>query len=194
MRERKDCINDAVWIGETLFRRGKISGSTANISFLWEGTMYITASGTCMGRLTEYDFAAVTLEGRHLEGPKPSKEAGLHLRLYRAHKDVRAVIHAHSFYATLWSCLQEEKKRNVIPIYTPYLQMRLGDVGLVDYAPPGSVELFEAFERALDDRRGYLLKNHGPIVGDASLMEAFYALEELEESARIAWEMQKILV
>jgi ribulose-5-phosphate 4-epimerase/fuculose-1-phosphate aldolase len=65
--------------------------------------------------------------------------------------------------------------------------MKLGRVVYVPYAKPGSEELFSLFATALDSADGYLLANHGPLVGAKDMMEAFYALEELEESARIAW-------
>jgi ribulose-5-phosphate 4-epimerase/fuculose-1-phosphate aldolase len=68
--------------------------------------------------------------------------------------------------------------------------MRLGTVGLVPYAPPGSKELFALFTEHVKDSDGYLLKNHGPVVGAKDLMSAFACIEELEESARIAWELR----
>jgi len=68
--------------------------------------------------------------------------------------------------------------------------MRLGAVGLVPYAKPGSKELFQLFEERFQDSEGYLLENHGPVVGDKDILSAFYTLEELEESARIAWELR----
>ena len=65
--------------------------------------------------------------------------------------------------------------------------MKLGRVALVPYAPPGSEELFGLFSEHLSDTDGYLLANYGPIVGGKTIMDAFTALEELEESAKIAW-------
>ena len=69
--------------------------------------------------------------------------------------------------------------------------MKLGRVGLVPYAKPGSQELFAAFKKCVNNSEGYLLKNHGPVVGGEDLMSAFYNLEELEESAHIAWKLRK---
>ncbi len=65
--------------------------------------------------------------------------------------------------------------------------MKLGDIGLVEYAKPGSQELFQLFAHKVGEPNGYLLGNHGPIVGAVNLMEAYYGLEELEESCKIAW-------
>ena len=56
---------------------------------------------------------------------------------------------------------------------------------------PGSQALFDAFERCVDKSGGYLLKQHGAVVPGKNLMDAFYSLEELEESAKIAWMLRK---
>ena len=68
--------------------------------------------------------------------------------------------------------------------------MKLGPVGLVPYEKPGSEELFAAFGNALGKSSGFLLNRHGPVVPGRDVMDAFFRLEELEESARIAWELR----
>ena len=54
-------LRDAIWIGKSLFDRNKTSGSSANMSFLHDGKMYITKSGSCFGSLTEERMAAAPL-------------------------------------------------------------------------------------------------------------------------------------
>lgn len=179
----------AVWAAKSLFERGKTAGSTANLSFRHEGCIYISGSGTCFGTLKSEDFAVMDMDGNHVDGPAPSKEYPLHRLLYEK-KGVGAVIHVHSFYATLWSCLKHPDEADVIPGYTPYLKMKTGRIGLVPYAPPGSRELFQAFEEHIGRSEGYLLQNHGPVIGASDILSAFYSIEELEESARIAWHLR----
>ena len=194
MREDKELnekLETAVWIARSLFDRQKTSGASANLSFRHRNDIYISSTGSCFGRLTPDEFSRITLDGELIGGPLPSKEYPLHRKLYEKDGSIAAVIHIHSPYATLWSCLDHENVCDVLPAYTPYLKMRLGSVGLIPYAPPGSEELFELFELNMQKSNGYLLKNHGPIVGAKSLMEAFYCIEELEDSARIAWELEK---
>ena len=89
--------------------------------------------------------------------------------------------------AALWSCRKDLDENDAIPAFTPYLEMKLGKVACVPYAKPGSQELFDFFERELPKGEGFLLRNHGAIVGGKSIMEAFFRLEELEESARLAY-------
>ena len=179
-------IDTAIWIAKSLFSRNKTSGSSANMSFRQGNMVYITGSGSCFGNLKPEDFSSISIDGTHISGVKPSKEAPLHTMVYKAHNDVNAVIHTHSRYAVAWSCLKQLPD-NVIPDYTPYLKMKLGSVVLVPYEKPGSEELFKRFEERVHLAKGFLLKNHGPLAGGNSLMDAFYNLEELEESCTISW-------
>lgn len=181
---------EAIWIGKSLFERNKVTGSSANMSFIYGEKIYITGSGTCFGNLSKSDFSIVNRKGKITSRIKPSKELPLHQILYKKSTSIQAVIHTHSFYTTLWSCLNHKKENDIIPSYTPYLKIKLGNVGLVPYAKPGSQALFDLFEKRVHDGDGYILKNHGPIIGGKDLMSAFYCLEELEESARIAWKLR----
>lgn len=183
-------LEQAIWVGKSLFNRNKVSGSSANMSFFHKNRIYITRSGSCFGDLKNEDFVEIDIEGKVLDKKKPSKEFPLHTMYYRNKKFVQAVIHTHSMYSTLWSMIQHNNETDIIPSYTPYLKMKLGRVGLVQYHPPGSEDLFQAFKRNINNADGFILKNHGPIVGGESILDTFYILEELEESARIAWELK----
>lgn len=179
--------DEAIWIGKSLFERNKTSGSSANISFCHNGNIYISQSGSCFGTLNAEQFAIIDMEGKCISKNKPSKEWPLHLKIYNRKPDTGAVIHTHGTYAVLWSFIDAEDETDVIPAHTPYLNMKLGKVGMIPYKMPGTQELFNEFEARIMKSDGYLLKQHGAVVPGSSLMEAFYCLEELEESARIAW-------
>lgn len=188
-KELEQKLEQPIWAAKSLFDRGKTAGSTANISIRHKDCIYISGSGTCFGTLKREEFAVTDLNGNHIDGPKPSKELPLHKLLY-AYRDAGAVIHTHSFYAVLWSCLPHENRQDVIPDYTPYLRMKVGSVGMVPYGPPGSPELFSEFEKHIPCSDGYLLQNHGPVICGKDIMEAFCGIEELEESAKTAWHLR----
>lgn len=82
-------MNDAIWIAKELFDRGKATGSSANLSFLHDGHIYITGSGTCFGNLTTESFSEVSFQGQHLAGINPSKELPLHKLYYENRKKSR---------------------------------------------------------------------------------------------------------
>lgn len=183
-------IEQAIWICKTLFEQGKVTGSTSNLSFRHDDEIYITGTNVSFSRINKEDFSRIDFKGNVLSKKKPSKEYPMHLLLYRQDPSIGAVIHTHSFYSTLLSIVTKEVDMNCVPSYTPYLQMKVGDIALVEYAPPGSTELFNLFEKKLDQRRGYLLQNHGSVIAGKDLLQAFYGIEELEESCRLAWELR----
>lgn len=179
----------AVWVAQTLFKQRKTSGTTGNLSFRYGNSIFVTASNCCFGALTINDFAMISLDGKIMSEIQPSKEYPLHLMLY-TQTDIQAVIHTHSYYAVLWSLFADKSEPSCVPSYTPYLKLKLGNVRLVPYAPPGSQQLFQHFQQALGNYKGYLLKNHGPFVGGSSLKDAFASIEELEESSKLAWDLR----
>jgi len=189
----RELIQQAIDVCRLLFLRNKTSGSSANMSFLNEnGDVYVTASGTCFGLLKPEDFSLITKEGNLLSGRKPSKEVPAHLLFYRHCPEVRAVIHTHGRDAVLWSFTEGLDPDDCVPRHTPYLEMKVGNVGLVGYYKPGSEELFRAVEERLLTCKSsaLLLKQHGAFVGGRSILDAFYNLEELEESCGIARELK----
>ena len=180
-----------LWVSHSLFERGKATGSSANISFRHEQRIYISRSGSCFGTMEKEDFAVTDLDGMPLSDVLPSKEWPLHLALYQKSSDIGAVIHTHSTYSVLFSFLPAKSENDCIPPHTPYLKMKLGRVGLIPYEKPGSQALFSAFGERVLNSEGFLLKQHGPVVPGKTIMDAFYSLEELEDSTRIAWELYR---
>lgn len=200
-KELTNQLNEAIWVTRILFNRGKATGTSANISFRYEDSIYISGSGTCFGMLSPEKFAAVRcaeIEKYNYSmgslpsdsSVKPSKELPIHYLLYKKSPEIRAVVHTHSFYSTLISCLEHDNEQDIIPSYTPYLKMKVGRIGLVPYAQPGSKELYKYMEKRIYSSDGFILQNHGPIIAGKSLMDAFAGLEELEESAKIAWHLR----
>ena len=76
-------LEHACWVAHTLFQRNKATGSSANLSFRYQDTIYITSTGSCFGSLTPEDFSGMTLDGQLISGRKPSKEFPLHQAMYQ---------------------------------------------------------------------------------------------------------------
>jgi ribulose-5-phosphate 4-epimerase/fuculose-1-phosphate aldolase len=94
-------------------------------------------------------------------------------------------VHLHSTYATLISCLADVDPDDAIPPITPYVVMRVGRVPVVPYTLPGAPEVKPLILAKAPDHAAILLANHGPVVAAASLEAAVYAIEELEETAKL---------
>lgn len=112
-------LEQAVWVAHTLFQLGRTSGSSANLSFLHQGEIFITASGSCFGRLRAEEFAVIDMQGTSRNGKKPSKEWPLHRDYYGKDDAIQCVIHTHGALRVLWSCRKFDRDTDIIPATPP---------------------------------------------------------------------------
>jgi 3-dehydro-4-phosphotetronate decarboxylase len=159
--------------GRSLFERGLTAGSSGNISARTSSGFIATPTNSCLGFLDAGQLSVLDDDGRHVSGGAPTKELPLHFAFYKNRPETRAVVHLHSTYATALSCLSDVDPADAVPPITPYVVMRVGKVPVV------------AYTRALD-HAAVLLQNHGPVVSGPSLDSAVFAIEELEEAAKLA--------
>jgi 3-dehydro-4-phosphotetronate decarboxylase len=171
--------------GRSLFERGLTAGSSGNISVRFDDGYLVTPTNSCLGFLDPATISKLDGDGLYRSGDAPTKELPLHLAVYQARPGARAVVHLHATYATLIACLADTDPADAIPPITPYAVMRLGKVPVLPYARPGSADIVPAVLAQAADHSALLLANHGPVVAGASLDAAVYAMEELEEAARL---------
>jgi 3-dehydro-4-phosphotetronate decarboxylase len=171
--------------GRSIYDRGLTSGSSGNISVRVGDGILVTPTNSCLGRLSPNRISKIDLLGNCLSGDKPSKEAFLHLAMYRSRPSDQAIVHLHSTYSVAVSCLANVDTDDVLPPMTAYYVMRVGRLPLIGYYPPGDPALAGEVERVACTSRAMLLANHGPVVSAADLDSAVYAVEELEETARL---------
>jgi ribulose-5-phosphate 4-epimerase/fuculose-1-phosphate aldolase len=131
--------------------------------------------------LSRFDAA-----GQHIAGLKPTKEMPLHSAFYETRKSAGAVVHLHSCHSVAWSMMPEIDPDNVLPPLTPYAIMKLGKVQLLPFFMPGDAAMGEALRSLGGKRSAVLLANHGPVVAGKDVEAACNAIEELEETAKLA--------
>ncbi len=174
-------------LARSLFDRGYSVGTAGNISVRLPDGYLMTPTNSCLGRLDPARISKLGPDWSHLSGDRPSKEVFLHRAVLAARPEAGAVVHLHSTYATAVSCLAPEGGDAEIPPLTPYFVMRIGRrLPCVAYYRPGDAAMEPAVHQAALAAKALLLANHGPVVSGASLREAVYAAEELEEAARLA--------
>jgi ribulose-5-phosphate 4-epimerase/fuculose-1-phosphate aldolase len=173
-------------LAASLFARGFSVGSAGNISMRLDDGFLITPTNSSLGRLEPARISRLDGDFRHVGGDRPSKEVFMHRAFYRARREAGAVVHLHSTHATAVACLPDVDAGNPIPPLTPYFVMRVGRrMPVVPYYRPGDPSMEPAIHAAAQDARAVLLANHGPVVSGASLTDAVYAAEELEEAAKL---------
>lgn len=177
--------HDLVRLAKSLFDRGLTPGASGNISVRSGDIVLCTPTNSCLGFLDPERISKVSVAGEHISGDPPTKEMPLHLAIYAARPTARAVAHLHSTYATLLSCLASTDPDDAIAPITPYAVMRVGRVPVIPYVKPGDPAIVPLIRAKAPDHPAILLANHGPVVAGLSLEGAVYALEELEETAKL---------
>lgn len=171
--------------GRSLFERRLTPGRTGNLSVRIGDEVLITPTGTSLGGLEPGELAMIGLDGAHRFGPTASKEAFLHVAMYRARPEARAVVHLHSRHAVAVSCLADVDPEDVLPPLTAYFVMRVGRLPMLPYFAPGDVALGPVAERSAAEHQALLLANHGPIAAGVNLAAATDSIEEIEETAAL---------
>ncbi|MBS7541803.1 aldolase [Ancylobacter oerskovii] len=171
--------------GKSFFERGLTAGSSGNISARIDDGFIATPTNSCLGFLDPDRLSKLDAAGHHVAGDPPTKELPLHFAFYEG-RPCGAVVHLHATYATALSCLSDTDPANALIPLTPYAVMRVGRVPVLPYTRPGSADIKPLIVAVVADHCAALLENHGPIVSSATLDAAAYAIEELEEAAKLA--------
>lgn len=173
------------FFGRSIFDRGLTAGSSGNISVRLDDGWLMTPTNCCLGNLDPADISRLDQQGQLLSGKAPSKEFFLHEAFLNKRPQDTAVVHLHSTFATAVSCLADIDPFDVLPPLTPYSVMRFDKVALTPYHRPGDPKLGDEIAKVAAQYNAVLLANHGPVVAGASLEAAVYAMEELEETAKL---------
>src|ERR1700750_1900023 len=177
---------DICRLGRSLFERGLTPGSSGNISVkLDDGGYMVTPTNASLGFLDPAKLSRLSADSKLLSGDAPTKEVPLHSALYQTRSAARAVVHLHSTHSVALSMLPEIDPRAALPPMTPYYLMRCGATALVPYYRPGDPAVADAIKGLAGKYASVLLANHGPVVSGESLEGAVYAIEELEETAKL---------
>ena len=172
-------------LGRSLFERGLTPGSSGNISVRCDDGWLVTPTNASLGSLDPARLSRLDAAGRLVSGDAPTKEVPLHSALYETRVASRAVVHLHSTHSVALSMLPEIDPRAALPPMTPYYLMKCGATALVPYHRPGDPAVAEAIKGLAGKYSSVLLANHGPVVAGDSLEAAVFAMEELEETAKL---------
>ena len=178
---------DICFWAQSLFARGLTGGASGNISARTEdGGLLVTPTGSSFGRLDPARLSRFNAAGDLIGGDKPTKEMPLHAAFYETRRGAGAVVHLHSTHSVALSMMPDVDPDNMLPPLTAYSIMRLGKVVLLPYYRPGDPQMGEGVRGLAGRRSALVLANHGPVVAAKDLEAAVFAIEELEETARLA--------
>lgn len=176
--------------GKKLVESGLTKGTGGNLSIYnpEEGLMAISPSGIDYFDIRLEDIVVMDLEGNMVEGHrKPSSEYEMHKIFYEKRDDIYSVVHCHSVYSTTLSILRED-----IPASHYMIALAGKNVRCAEYATYGTKELADNAFKAMKDRYGVLLANHGLLTGADCIENAFNTAEELEYVAETYYRAKSI--
>ena len=174
-------------LAKSLFDRNLTHGSTGNISARTDdGGLLVSPTGTSFGRLDPARLSRFDARGTLISGDAPTKEMPLHSAFYDTRSTAGAVVHLHSCHSVALSMMPDVDADNFLPPLTPYAIMKLGKVKLLPFFLPGDPAMGAAVRGLAGKRSAVMLANHGPVVAGKDIEAACNAVEELEETARLA--------
>ena len=169
--------------GKKLVEDGHTRGTSGNISVFdrEQKLMAITPSGIDFFELSDEDIVILDMDGQVVEGNrKPSSEWYMHLIQYQNRDDINAVIHGHTIYGTVLSCLRE-----TLPASHYMIAVAGRDVRVAEYATFGTEALAQNALKGMVNRKAVFLANHGILAGESDLAKAYSVVEEVEYCAKL---------
>lgn len=185
---RKEVLTTAIGMLDA----GLVEGSDGNVSAKdpESGYIAITPSGLEYDRITPDDIVIVDVNRNVLWGNRaPSSETGGHCYLHQHRKDLFAVMHTHSYYATVFAIAGKE-----LPPATMGLAAHFG--GTIRCAPwtrTGSDAVGPSLIEALGQHgKAILMKNHGALCVAPSLKKVLSLAIALEQGAKLLYDAMVI--
>ncbi|WP_245585320.1 class II aldolase/adducin family protein [Pleomorphomonas koreensis] len=163
---------------------GVNQGTSGNVSVrIGDGRFLVTPTGIPYADMTEDQIVEMTFDGTYYGPCRPTSEWRFHRDILQRRTDIDTVIHTHSMFSTVISCL----RRDIPAVH--YMVAAAGgeDIRCAEYATFGSQALSDHALKALEGRLACLLANHGLIVLGADLRRALSLLVEVETIAAQYW-------
>jgi len=171
-------------VSKLAYREGLFAGTSGNLSALdrESGRVVITPTSIRYDVMTLEDMVVLSLDGSVVDGHrKPSSEWRMHLEIYRSRKDVGAVVHTHSPFATSFAVARKPVPLVLIEMI-PFIG---GDIPVAEFALPGSAELGLEALKVLEKRNACLLMNHGVLAIGTTIEQAHLRAVYTEDAAKI---------
>lgn len=175
---------DIVRYGRYAHRKNLLAAADGNISYRHsDDEIWITPSGRSKAWLTPEELARITTKNEILTG-SPSSERLMHLAIYNAVPEARAVFHAHPMTAIALSLARPDWTE--LPTDSlPEVIIAAGEIPIVPYARPGTQAMGDALLPYLPTCRLLILARHGAVCWGESIEAAYNGIERLEQICTI---------
>ncbi|OYT62202.1 MAG: hypothetical protein B6U69_02225 [Thermofilum sp. ex4484_15] len=169
-----DIKEEICLVMKLLYERGLIPSLGGNVSSKVGNYLWITPSSKFKANLTPEDLVKLSLDGKIIQGSKPSREWRMHVAIYRSRVDIYSIVHAHNpLTVGLYS------SQGLEGMIMEFLK-GLTKVSIVPELPAGSKELASAVAEASKEADLIILRGHGIVSLGKSPLEALNKVEVLE--------------
>src|SRR4051812_22526129 len=170
-------------IGRRIWHKGFCAGNEGNHSYrIGPDRVLCTPTGISKGFLKPDDICTVDMEGKQVAGKrKRTSEILMHLAIYKARPDVKAVVHSPPPHATAFAVAGVELPTCI----HPEAEVFLGAVKTAKYVTPGDTRLGESILPYVKDSNTIIMQSHGVVCFDPDLEQCYYKLEIVDAYARI---------
>ena len=164
--------------GKKLWLREYVDGNGGNISFRISDDYVICTPTLCSkGDMRAEDLSLVDLNNCRICGDRAqTSEILLHLEIYKAVPEAKAVIHCHPPYATAHAMAGIVPRGNLIPEQEVFV----GPVALAPYDTPGTLAFAQTVVPFVQDHNTVLLTNHGVVCWADTVTHAEWYVEVVE--------------
>ena len=181
--ERENLLNIAQKLIETGLNKGTAGNASMRLKESGSEGFLITPSGMAVEDMNAATMVQMQFDGSYEQGKIPSSEWRFHRDILASRKDVNAIVHTHSMFATTLACLHKD-----IPPFHYMIAVTGGNtIRCAPYALFGSQALSDNALVALIDRKACLLANHGMIALGRDLDDALAVTVEVENLCEQYW-------
>ena len=169
---------------------GGLRGFNGNVSRLWDcppfGTLILmTRAGVCKGRLNAADICLLRADGTLFSGGPASSEAAMHLAVYRARPDCRAVLHTHPPHLLALGIRLAGRMEDFLRLPLYESEVWRARLGVAPACAPGTTELAERVAEQARQYPAVWMSGHGLCACGETLAEALGLSEQLEHLAEV---------
>ena len=173
-----------VEIGRYAWQKGWVAANDGNISVrLDENHILCTPTGISKGMMKPEDLIVCDLAGTKVSGRRErTSEIMMHCTVYEMRQDIGSVVHFHPPYATGFAVAGRALNEAILP----EVILLLGCVPLAAYGLPGTPALSDTLKPYIPAYDAILMGNHGVVCYASDLWKAYFRMETVEHTARIA--------
>ncbi len=181
-------IQQIIDICKEMIKKEYVIGTAGNVSARvtlpnYEEAYLVTPSSVKYEEMGIEDVVLIDANGEVIAGHRnPTSEKRLHLAIYRARKDIKAIVHSHAPYSTALSIA----RMPIGPIVDEIIPF-IGGCEVAEFGMAGTDDLANNAVTALGDNLAAFIANHGNVACGTTLDQAWTVCQQVEMAAKIQY-------